>query len=118
MDYKKTNLLVERLIERTKEGKINWESTANPNIYLAVLSDSSISIEPKMVNKSEFIGFNFAPHYVFDLRNENGDVVESIIVTKKNAEMFQKAEQIYELARDQSLMDDPIVDRILEQLSA
>lgn len=121
MDDQKFKLILEKIMERTKEGKLEWKTTANRNTFLTVLQDSSISVSYETERIEDFIGNEDI--YIFDFRNENGEIVESIIVTRHNkagesVEEFEKAEIIYKIARNQSLKVDKTVDRILEQLAA
>ncbi len=120
MDNQKFSLILEKLLERTEEGKLKWKNTANRNTYLVVLEDSSISISRNFID-DEYLGPD--EFYTFDFRNGNGDIVESVDILKfigsdKPTKEFEKAEIIYKIARNQSLKVDKIVDRILEQLAA
>lgn len=119
MDDQKFNLVLDKLIEKTNEGKLEWETTANRNTFLAVLQDSAISINHTNQSANDF--FDEYNVYTFDFRNENGDVVESVAVTdvtEEDSEKYEKASQIFELARRQSLKIDKTIDHILEQLAA
>ncbi len=121
MDKEKFNLIIEKLLERTEEGKLKWKTTANRNTFLAVLKDNSISVSYDFGPAEEFI--QAEDIYTFDFRNENGEIVESVTVMRHNVggeyiEEFDKAEIIYNLARQQALKVDKTVDRILEQLAA
>lgn len=116
MDKEKLNLILDRLLEKTSEGKLQWETTVSRNTFLVVLQDSSIAIS------RPFVPENTNDYYEFDFRNEAGDIVERVVVSQpENGESireFGKAEQIYNLALQQSLKTDKTVDRILEQLMA
>jgi len=118
MDDQKFNLVLDKLLEKTKKGKLEWETTANRNTFLAVLQDSAISINHGYQSANDV--FDECHLYTFDFRNENGDVVESIAVSDstENSEKYEKAGQIFELARSQSLNIDKTLDYILEQLAA
>ena len=118
MNNQKFNLVLDRLLEKTVEGKLNWEKTAIRNTFLAVLQESTISItqefEPDADSTFETVS------YTFDFRNENGEIVESIDVydSIEERENFEKAGQIFDLARQQSSTIDKTLDHILEQLAA
>ncbi len=51
---------------------------------------------------------------------QNGEIVESIDVydSTEEREIFEKASQIFDLARQQSSTVDKTLDHILEQLAA
>lgn len=121
MENQKFNLILDKLLEKTEEGKLEWEKTANRNTFLVVLEDSSISVSLNFDSVFEFI--SPIEIYTFDFRNGNGDIVESIDisnpdVTVKPAREFEKAKKIFALARNQPIKVDQTVDRILEQLAA
>ena len=113
MDKTKINLILDRLLQKTKEGKLEWEKTADRNTFLLVLEDSAISV----TNDIEYFSRegNYRS-YRFDFRNEAGDIVESVAVSDE--EEYKKAENIFNLARQQSFRTDKTVNSILEQLVA
>lgn len=114
MDNQKFNLILDKLLERTEEEKLEWKATANDNTFLVVLKDSSISVS------YDFDEFGNFEYYTFNFRNENGETIAS--VSLKNDEddekEFEKAQKIFNLARQHSFMNNKTVDRILEQLAA
>ena len=116
MNNQKFNLVLDRLLDRTIEGKLEWEKTANRNTFLAVLQESTIAISQDFEADAEFPSVS----YTFDFRNENGEIVESIDVfdSVEEREIFEKANQIFDLARQQSSTVDKTLDHILEQLAA
>ncbi len=118
MDDQKFNLVLDKLLEKTKEGKLEWETTANRKTFLAVLQDSAISINHSYRDANDV--FDASSLYTFDFRNADGKVVESIAVfdSTEDNEKYKKASQIFELARSQSLNIDKTLDHILEQLAA
>ncbi|MGC2238436.1 MAG: hypothetical protein WA584_19940 [Pyrinomonadaceae bacterium] len=119
MDNQKFNLVLDKILERTNQGRLEWETTANRNTFLAVLQDSAISIAQ---NFDDYDGdLPECEIYTFDFRNENGEIVESIDVYDADEELnsFEKAKKIFELAKQQqSSKTDKTLDHILEQLAA
>lgn len=117
MDNEKFNLVLDKILEKTIQGRLEWETTANENTFLAVLQDSTISIT------RGYYEFYLTPPsgkelYIFDFRNENGSIVESIEVSFGEDKNYEKATRIYDLARQQSSTIDKNLDHILEQLAA
>ena len=114
MDNQKFNLILDKLLERTQEGKIGWKTTANQDTFLAVLKDSSISIY------HGYDEYELGEGYSFDFRDENGEVVASVMVLKEgaNEKEFENASKLFDLARQNSFMNNKTIDRILEQLAA
>jgi len=109
MDSDKFELILDRLLQRTEEGKIEWETTADMNTYLLVLKNSAVSM-------------SYLPDshcYIFQFRNENGDVIESVNV--HSGTTLLQAGKIFGLATEglQKIENaNKFVDSILEQLAA
>jgi hypothetical protein len=115
MNNQKFDLILDKLLEKTEEGKLEWKTTANEDTLLVVLKDSSVSVSYAF---DSFDGA--AEYYVFDFRNENGETVASITISNssENRKEFEKAQKIFALARQNSFMNNKVIDRILEQLAA
>lgn len=104
----KFSLILERLLERTKEGKLEWKSTADKNTFLVVLKDSSISIQG---NEAYGLGI-----YEFSFRNEDGEIIQSVRIFHSDEE-FEKAQSLFNSIRRHALNIDQTLDHILEQLA-
>ena len=125
MDNQKFNLILDRLLEKTQEGTLEWKATANEDTFLLVLKDSSISISqindhiPNLDEDSRIYPRLYC-YYKFDFRNENGETVASVNLTNSEADKkgVEKAEKIFELASQNSFLNNKTIDRILEQLAA
>lgn len=122
MDNQKFDLFLDRLLEKTEQGKFVWEKTADRNTFLLVLEDSAVSVTFDFNAGADILKADtfIVKYYIFDFRDENGDVVESLKVSTKDEKdgSFKKAERIFKLARNQSLRPHQTVDRILEQIAA
>jgi hypothetical protein len=108
----KFNLILDKLLQRTEEGKVEWKATADKNTLLAILKDSSISIQ------SGHDEYEAGEYYVFDFRNENGEIDASFSVTELDVDNLKKARKVVHLARESSFTKNKTIDRILEQLAA
>lgn len=107
MDENKFEIIFNSLIERTENGELNWKTTASPSTYLLVLNDSSISID-----------FPTFGSFEFEFRNERGETVESVSISRdEDEEKFQKANKLWELARRKALKSDDTIDKIIKQLN-
>ena len=106
MDRQKFNQILKKLWERTEDGKLEWETTVNKNTFLVALKDTAVSITKIDGN-----------YFSFDFRNETGNIVESVLVSNSEEQVweFATAQSIFEHTREQI---DKIADRILEQLAA
>ncbi|MGI8788950.1 MAG: hypothetical protein ACR2HG_14505 [Pyrinomonadaceae bacterium] len=114
MDKEKLNLLLDRLLEKTKAGELEWQTTISKSTFLVALKDTAISVTKISDDR-----------YNFDFRNDMGDTVDSVIISETDLSDnpfvesgWGKARQIFALAHNQALKPEQTVDRILEQLAA
>ncbi len=119
MERKKFEVILDRLLEKSMGGSLRWKSTSDPESFLLVLKDSSISVSHELGFDGEV---DREEEYVnFDFRNKDGEIVQTESVArigKKADPMFEKAVRIYSSARNEALRIDETVDRIIEQLAA
>ena len=106
MDNQKIDLILDKLIEQTESGKLNWKDTSNEDTYLLTLKDSSISLR-----KLSPIAF------ICEFRNANGEIVESVTNWSSDSNP-QQLEQLFNVINRKSLRTEKIIDNILEQLVA
>lgn len=106
MDNQKFEAILNRLLELSEEEKLNWKSTGNSYKYLLTLNDSSITISSLV---ESIVAFEF--------KNEKGETVESMTITRIDEKLFNKSIELYDLVRRKALNSDKTIDRILEQLS-
>src|SRR5262245_39802802 len=104
MDKQKLQILLDRLLEGSEKGELNWKATGNPLTFLLTLKDSSISISNEMTE------------FEFTFRNERGEVVERTNVSHMDESFFKKASNLFHLAMQKAKSDDDFIDRIIEQL--
>ena len=113
MNKEKFNLFLDKLLEKTEQGQIKWEKTADRTTFLAVFKDNAVALSRILDNtKLDLLQFAF--------RNEVGDIVDMVSLSNfdgKNEE-FKKAEKIYNLAKIQPEQIDQTLDQIIEQLAA
>ncbi len=64
------------VLERTKEGRLAWEATADENSYLATLGNQSVRI-----SRSSLPG---SVYYVFSVLNKDGREIETLSTTPSN----------------------------------
>ena len=108
MDKKKFNLILDRLLQRTKEGKLEWEKTADVLTYLIVLENSAVSMS--LLPSIDALNFQF--------RNENGDVVESAIIDDTVAPQAYSLFYLVAEKLNENENAEKTVNSILEQLAA
>ncbi len=113
MNKQKFDLFLDRLLEKTEQGKINWEKTADRATFLAVFKDNAIALSRMLDNtKLDLLQFAF--------RNEVGEIVDIVSLSNFDGENedFKKAEKIYNLAKNQPEQIDLTLDQIIQQLAA
>lgn len=106
MDNQKIDLILDKLIEQTESGKLNWKDTSNEYTYLLTLKDSSISLR-----KLSAVAF------ICEFRNSDGEIVESVTNWSSDSNP-QPLEQLFNVINRKSLKTEKIIDNILEQLAA
>ena len=111
MDNKKFEIILDSLLNRTRKDELNWKTTASTSKFLLVLNDSSIVINSDIpILWQEIVEFEF--------KNERGETVENVEVdSTKNEENYEKASELYDLARRKALKSDDTIDKIIKQLS-
>lgn len=117
MDKNKFALLLDKLLEKTEKGKLNWEKTAEKNNFLLALEGSAVSVKSPFDEYSSFEQI-IDNEYIFEFRDETGNVIDSINVDKSGKNEYLKAEKLFDLVYKELNNSDQIVDNILEQLAA
>lgn len=117
IDDQKFNLILDKLLEKTEQGKLQWERTAAKNTFLIVLEDGSISISHTISDKHSFEEMLNGGIYTLNIRDQTGHIAESVEISKsnKNSVAVEKTSKVFQLAKHQV---NETVDRILEQLAA
>jgi len=110
MDEQKIKTIIDRLIELSKKGELNWKTTGDTDTYLLGLKDSSISI-------SRLFSADLGNAFELQFRNEKGEIAEKALISGNNS-YAEKAALLFELARSKALNANGLIDRILEQLSS
>lgn len=103
--------IVTKLLERTNQNRIGWQTTADDKIFLSVLGNNSVSISEK--SELDF----FAPAYVLRILNHEGREIEritsdSIIGSSERGRL----QQLHEKARRIALGVDGQLDELLQVL--
>jgi hypothetical protein len=117
MDNEKLSLILNKLLEKTEKGELEWERTAARNTLLNVLGRGTIALSHNIPEKASFGEILEGGSYKIDIRDEHGQIADSVEILKSNeyAGEFEKTAKIFQLARKQV---DKTVDRILEELAA
>lgn len=111
-------LLFTRLYERTRAGALAWAETVDENAFSVAFKDFSVHIYPTRGDHDE-------TDYIFQIRNDNGEVVDQFRDTEladmfesndSKFKLYQKVQSLYEIARRSARGADQAVKSILKQL--
>ncbi|MDX3530951.1 hypothetical protein P1P75_32235 [Streptomyces sp. ID05-39B] len=118
--------LIEKLIEKTKEGRINWtdqESVETRELGSRSFASFTLSLTRGTISIWSTDGDDLHP-YVFQIRGDRGQVVEQIetsrILATEDREYTQIENSIrvlYDLARRNALNTDSVLRQILDDLN-
>ena len=111
MDANKIYRLIDKLLEKTKDGTLRWEFTGTPDTFQVALPYSSIRVLKKKSSEN-----------LIELYNEEGILIEQFPPIINN-ELFdyrpdthQILASLFEMARRQALHVDQEIDKILNTL--
>ena len=98
------------LLERTREDKVSWQTTAAESTFLAVLGKASVTIE-----ESSFPEYNV----VLRILNHEGRQIESLIIGPTTSpQQDQQLEELYSKARRIALGVDSQLEDLLKELES
>ncbi len=111
------------VLERTKEGRLAWEGTADENSYLATLGNQSVRISRGSLAGDEY--------HFFSVLNKDGREIETLSTTPDDAYSNWILEHVYatpidkntlpiifQLARRRALEVDKELDELAKVLNA
>lgn len=114
MSQEKYDLLVERLLARTRNGELVWQKTAGDNTYQVSFPEATIVIKPPFSNA-------FGSHgHVLELVGSMENVLESVDGGRRSLQSPGKFNErltaLYNLVKRQTLGVDRTLDKLLETL--
>ena len=102
--------VITKLLERTKENKVSWQTTAAENTFLAVIGKTSALV-------SAFEGMMGTHHFQFRILNERATVIANYETpTDLDTEIRGQLRELHELARRMALGVDSELDELLKAL--
>ena len=100
--------VLERLVERTKENKISWKSTPDPQSFVAVIGNNSVMILEDNVGD-----------IVLRVLNEAGEIIETLDTGIDSGDKLQGGmEELHVRARRMALGVDSQLDDLLKALES
>ena len=104
--------ILTKLLERTNQDRIGWQTTADDYTFLAVLGNSSVSI-------SEVFIYGYDDSYVLKILNNEGREIERIASDTVSSETFDTSlQELHKKARRIALGVDSQLDNLLQELEA
>lgn len=102
--------LAEKILEKTKQGLLNWEKGIFRGSFETSINENIILIRPTTDEES----------YSLEIYNRNRDMLDSMRGFPSNADVssYQRLYNLYELAKKQTLNVDESFDAIMAALDA
>jgi len=111
-------LLLERLHEATRSGKVRWEETAKEGAFRIALGDGLVRIE----KDADFDAARGPYEFIrASLITRHGETVDELVASDDDEqfdETDQLIEKLYNDARTSALSGDELVDSMLADLKA
>lgn len=106
--------ILTKLLERTNQDKVSWQSTVDESTFLAVLGNTSVSIDEEYGDYGQL-------QYVFKILNQEGREIERLGSNTLNTSGESSHDELSELyikARRVALGVDGQLDNLLQELEA
>lgn len=103
--------LVEKLLERTRDGEVNWKGTVKSNEYMIYFKNFSLSIS------TSFDNFTNQNNVVISLRNDSGDEIDNFWIDEEDAH-YKLVSELHAGARRKALQIDEALSTIMTELES
>ncbi len=117
----KNDLLIERLIERTKNREVTWEPSPHADTFLALLHTGTVEISHHVYRDEDGIPHEWFELAVMTSRAAVAAVLSSdtgLSVGSPTKVSGRGLAELFQLARGSALRADEMVDNLLEELGA
>lgn len=105
--------LIDKIIERTYDGKIKWETTSDRNKYLCKIGDKTIIVRSYTYNdNAELIDTQCISFEILDIL---GEKIDGIYIDENESD-FIKMTSLYDMARRNALNIDRTIRDLLDAL--
>jgi hypothetical protein len=116
----KNDLLIERLIERTKKRDVSWKPSPHTDTFLAVLHSGTVEISRHVFRDEDNI-----PHEWFELAVLTAHAAVAAVLSSDTGLSVgvatrvsgQRLAELFQLARANALRADEMVDGLLSELA-
>lgn len=103
------NGLIDSLLAKTRQGRVQWFATASPLTYGVAFSSSSVSIRSEKVAT--------IPQYVLSIQNADGEEIESYRAGRLSDMHYPSLEELFMSARRRATGAEKTIARIQEELA-
>lgn len=107
--YEKRDRLISRLIQKSRDGELEWEEGLEPDSVQVSFTTSSVTL---IKGKA----WNDVTNYTFVIRNSDGDIVDRFGSQQLNAVQPGDVSTLFERAWREVMQADQTIDDILGEL--
>ena len=100
--------ILAKLIDRTKQDKVQWQPTASEQTFVAVIGNNSVMISsPRGL---------LVPDVILRILDKNGRELGRLDSTSEGGNRTAELRQLYETARSVALSAPNVLEELLEEL--
>lgn len=103
-----TIVLIDRLLDRTQRGALDWRPTFNREEFVVSFARSSVSIASQPDRRK-----------ILKIYNDKGLVVDELVVDQSAEKLWNEVDQLFSLAMQQAMRTEAekTVKELLEELT-
>ena len=104
--------ILTKLLERTNQDKVSWQSTVDESTFLAVVGNTSVAINEEYGDYGHL-------QYVLKILNQEGREIERLgsnTPNKYGETSYAELSELYMMARRLALGVDSQLDKLLQEL--
>jgi len=109
MSFDKRLALIGKLLEHTRNGKLDWEETTNPDEFIISRNELSIAILKTKNSQNHNL-------YIFTITDEDGDTIDEFDdeVWEGDNDIFRMIAELHKLARGYAKGTEQALDKLLQ----
>lgn len=106
---KQLGTLIDTLLEKTRNGRLNWAATPLTNAYSVVFPMHSVTIRR--------IGSGILPDYALAILDSAGEEIDFLTATAAEGTRRSSLEELFSLARRKAMAADEAIAQIQAELA-
>ena len=107
--------LIDVLLEKTVQGKVSWESTANNDTFATALGLYGISIS-RYVSRPVIYTVEEREIFILTFLDKNGELFDSRVDDSSSFNDYNRLKELFTLARRSANNVDESLDNLLQEL--